>query len=58
MAKFYAEGLLKRLLGVDSNGDTNGLVRELLTKYTFYIVPFMNPDGAVSGHLRVNAAGS
>ena len=58
MAEFYAEGLLTRLLGLDSSGDTDGLVRQLLSKYTFYIVPSMNPDGAEAGHLRVNAAGA
>ncbi len=58
MAEFYAEGLLTRLLGLDSNGDTDGIVRQLLSKYTFYIVPSMNPDGAEAGHLRVNAAGA
>ena len=58
MAEFFAEGLLGRLLGFDSMGDTDGLVRQLLSKYTFYIVPSMNPDGAAAGHLRVNAAGA
>jgi len=58
MAEFYAEGLLGRLLGLDSLGDTDGLVRQLLSKYTFYIVPSMNPDGAAAGHLRVNAGGA
>ncbi len=58
MAEFYAEGLLTRLLGLDSSGDTDGIVRQLLAKYTFYIVPSMNPDGAEAGHLRVNAAGA
>ena len=58
MAEFYAEGLLERLLGYDAQGDTDGLVRQLLSKYTLYIVPSMNPDGAVAGNLRVNAAGA
>lgn len=58
MAEFFAEGLLGRLLGLDSSGDTDGLVRQLLSKYTFYIVPSMNPDGAAAGHLRVNAGGA
>ncbi|VEU39369.1 unnamed protein product [Pseudo-nitzschia multistriata] len=58
MAEFFAEGFLKRLLGLDSSGDTDGLVRQLLSKYTFYIIPSMNPDGAVAGNLRVNAAGA
>jgi murein tripeptide amidase MpaA len=58
MAEFYAEGLLNRLLGLKSEGDTDGLVRRLLSKYTFYIVPSMNPDGAAAGYLRTNACGA
>jgi murein tripeptide amidase MpaA len=58
MAEFYAEGLLARLLGWDSNGDVDGLVRKILGMYTFYIVPNMNPDGAARGYLRTNAAGA
>jgi murein tripeptide amidase MpaA len=58
MAEFYAEGLLTRLLGLDSNGDVDGQVRKILGMYTFYIVPNMNPDGAVRGYLRTNAAGA
>jgi murein tripeptide amidase MpaA len=58
MAEFFAEGLLTRLLGLDSQGDTDGLVRRILAKYTFYIVPSMNPDGAAAGHLRTNACGA
>ena len=30
----------------------------VLEMYTFYIVPNMNPDGAVRGHLRTNASGA
>lgn len=58
MAEFYAEGLLTRLLGLDSAGDTDGLVRRLLDMYTMYIVPSMNPDGAIAGHLRTNSGGA
>jgi murein tripeptide amidase MpaA len=58
MAEFFAEGLLTRLLGLNSNGDVDGLVRRLLSMYTFYIVPSMCPDGAVRGHLRTNACGA
>lgn len=58
MAEFYAEGLLERLLGLDTNGSIDGTTARILEKYTFYIVPNMNPDGAVRGHLRTNAIGS
>mmetsp|Transcript_7820 Transcript_7820/g.11413 ORF Transcript_7820/g.11413 Transcript_7820/m.11413 type:complete len:456 (-) Transcript_7820:118-1485(-) len=58
MAEFYAEGLLTRLLGLDSDGNVDDIVRDLLLKYTFYIVPNMCPDGSVRGHLRTNACGA
>uniref|UniRef100_A0A7S2HI04 Peptidase M14 domain-containing protein n=1 Tax=Helicotheca tamesis TaxID=374047 RepID=A0A7S2HI04_9STRA len=58
MAEFYAEGLLTRLLGLDTNGSIDGLATQLLQeKYTFHIVPNMCPDGAFRGHLRTNAQG-
>lgn len=52
MAEWFVEGLLDRLLDED-----DGVARELLAKAVFYIVPNMNPDGSVRGHLRTNAAG-
>jgi murein tripeptide amidase MpaA len=55
MAEYFAEGLLERLLGI--NGSVDGLVAQLLQKYTFYIVPNMCPDGSVHGYLRTNAGG-
>ena len=68
MAEFFAEGLLERLLGFDmddattsentNDKDTRRVVEEVLSKYTFYIIPNMNPDGAVRGHLRTNACGA
>ena len=58
MAEYFAEGLLTRLLGLDSNGEVDGLVCDVLKKYSFYIVPCMCPDGAVRGALRTNAAGA
>jgi len=58
MAEYYAEGLLNRLLGLHSNGSIDGTAKNALDMYTFYIVPNMNPDGAVRGHLRTNACGS
>ncbi len=53
MAEWFVEGLLDRLLDED-----DGVSRELLVKAVFYIVPNMNPDGSVRGHLRTNAAGT
>ncbi|MGJ8692384.1 MAG: M14 family metallopeptidase [Thalassotalea sp.] len=52
MAQWFIEGLIERLLDED-----DGVARSLLTKAVFYIVPNMNPDGSVRGHLRTNAAG-
>lgn len=53
MAEWFAEGFLKRLL----NGD-DPVARVLLAQCVFYVVPNMNPDGAVRGNLRTNAAGA
>lgn len=52
MAEWFIEGLLGRLLD-----DEDGAVRKLLQNNVFYVVPNMNPDGSVRGHLRTNAAG-
>ncbi|MCL1125700.1 M14 family metallopeptidase [Shewanella surugensis] len=52
MAEWLVEGLISQLL----DGD-NPVSRALLAKANFYIVPNMNPDGGVRGHLRTNAAG-
>ncbi|MBE1287262.1 MAG: hypothetical protein GJ671_06020 [Alteromonadaceae bacterium] len=52
MAQWCAEGLLSRLLD-----DSDGVARDLLEYVVFYVVPNMNPDGSVRGHLRTNAAG-
>jgi murein tripeptide amidase MpaA len=53
MAAWFVEGLLERLL------DTSDSVsRVLLEQSVFYVVPNMNPDGAVRGNLRTNAAGA
>lgn len=57
MAEFYAEGLLERLLGLNGDEDDD-VVRRAKELYTFNIVPSMNPDGALRGYLRTNAAGS
>ncbi|MBV8048036.1 MAG: hypothetical protein JO171_12825 [Paludibacterium sp.] len=53
MAEWFVEGLLNRLL--DPQDPTS---RALLDRATFYVVPNMNPDGAVHGNLRTNAAGA
>ena len=52
MAEFAIEGLLEKLLD-----PSDACSRTLLEGAVFYIIPNMNPDGSVSGHLRTNAAG-
>lgn len=52
MAEWFVEGLLERLLdGADP------IARKVREHAVLYIVPNMNPDGAVRGNLRTNAAG-
>lgn len=53
MAEWLMEGFLERLLDED-----DGVARNLLNKAVFYVVPNMNPDGSVRGHLRTNAVGA
>ena len=53
MAEWFIEGFLERLL----DGD-DAVSRVLLQRCIFYVVPNMNPDGAVRGNLRTNAAGA
>jgi len=53
MAEWLVEGLVRRLLDED-----DGVARWLLNNHVFYIIPNMNPDGSVRGHLRTNAAGT
>ena len=53
MAEWLVDGLLHSLLDSD-----NATARALLDKANFYIVPNMNPDGSVRGHLRTNAVGT
>ena len=53
MAEWFCEGVLDRLLDED-----DAIAKKLLNHCTFYIVPNMNPDGSVRGHLRTNAVGS
>jgi len=52
MAEWFVEGLLERLL--DS---ADAVARQVRERAALYIVPNMNPDGAVRGNLRTNAAG-
>ena len=53
MAEWLVEGLLYSLLDSD-----NAIAKLLLEKANVYIVPNMNPDGSVRGHLRTNAVGT
>ncbi len=53
MAEWLVEGLIDSLLDSD-----NASSRMLLDKANVYIVPNMNPDGSVRGHLRTNAVGT
>ncbi|CAH9051885.1 hypothetical protein PSECIP111951_01666 [Pseudoalteromonas holothuriae] len=52
MAQWFVEGLLHKLLD-----DEDPHAAALLSKAVFHIIPNMNPDGSVRGHLRTNAAG-
>lgn len=53
MAEWFVEGFLERLLDGDDS-----VSRLLLQRCVFHLVPNMNPDGAVRGNLRTNAAGA
>ncbi len=53
MAEWCAEGVLARLLDED-----DAIARALLKDWQFFVVPNMNPDGSIRGHLRANAAGA
>lgn len=53
MAEWFAEGMIDALLDTG-----NPVARELLQHAVFHIVPNMNPDGAINGNLRTNAAGA
>ncbi|TLU66430.1 carboxypeptidase family protein [Thalassotalea litorea] len=52
MAEWFMEGFIERLLDFD-----DGVANALLQNAVFYLVPNMNPDGSVRGHLRTNAIG-
>lgn len=53
MASWWMEGFLERLLD-----PSDAIARRLREEVTFHVVPHMNPDGAIRGHLRCNAAGA
>ncbi|ARN75323.1 M14 family metallopeptidase [Oceanicoccus sagamiensis] len=53
MAEWFMEGFLQALL--DSDNPTS---KALLQQAVFYVVPNMNPDGSMRGHLRTNAVGA
>ncbi len=53
MAEWFVEGMLDALLD-----EINGAARALLKDAVLYVVPNMNPDGAIHGNLRTNAAGA
>ncbi|MEH6626995.1 MAG: M14-type cytosolic carboxypeptidase [Motiliproteus sp.] len=52
MAEWFMQGLIERLLD-----ETDPLVQGLLDKADFYLLPNLNPDGSIRGHLRTNAIG-
>ncbi|GAB3537308.1 M14-type cytosolic carboxypeptidase [Noviherbaspirillum agri] len=53
MSEWFVEGMLDALLD-----HSNPIARRVLQQAVFYVVPNMNPDGAVRGNLRTNAAGA
>jgi murein tripeptide amidase MpaA len=53
MAEWFCEGLIERLLD-----PADPVARRVRGLATLYIVPNINPDGAVRGNLRSNAAGA
>jgi murein tripeptide amidase MpaA len=52
MAEWWVEGFLKRMTDPE-----DPVARALLERAVLYLVPSMNPDGGVRGHLRCNARG-
>jgi len=52
MAEWWVEGFIKRV--TDSE---DPVARAVLERAVVYVVPSMNPDGGVRGHLRCNANG-
>ncbi len=52
MAEWFIEGLLMRLLD-----ETDTVGKALIENTVIRVVPNMNPDGSIRGHLRHNAIG-
>jgi len=52
MAEWWMEGFLERLVDPE-----DPVARALLDRAVLHVVPSMNPDGGVRGHLRCNARG-
>ena len=50
---FFVEAFVDRMID-----DNDPVVRRLLDRAAFYVVPNMDPDGARRGHTRMNAAGA
>lgn len=53
MASWFMEGLVGRLLD-----EADPVARRVRERACLHLVPHMNPDGAVLGNLRTNAAGA
>ena len=53
MAEWWMEGFIERLTDPE-----DPVARALLQRAVLYVVPSMNPDGGVRGHLRCNARGA
>ena len=53
MASWWMEGFVRRLLDPE-----DPVARRVLRRAVVYVVPNMNPDGAIRGHLRTNAGGA
>lgn len=52
MAEWFIEGMLERLLD-----PADPVARRIRERAVLHVVPNMNPDGAIRGNLRTNAAG-
>ncbi|KAK9811620.1 hypothetical protein WJX72_007108 [[Myrmecia] bisecta] len=53
MAEWFMEGFLENL-----TDEHSAFARRTLQHAVFYVVPNMNPDGSLRGHLRTNAKGA